>query len=149
MLEAESGEIDPPFERQTELKELRIERSFVSFPALRKILIAPRALSYLSIFHVDDYWYHDLRNAEINHATVAEFVEALSPHRLSLKEIKVAVDSDGYGGGVPTINASSFRNHATQFPALKRWLGCDEKTLADYLNPDEITSSDEDVEDDV
>ena len=31
---------------------------------------------------------------------------------------------------------------------LSEVLGCDKKTLADYLNPDEITSSDEDDEDD-
>jgi hypothetical protein len=134
MFEEEDGEIDSQFERQTELKSLRIERSFVSFPALKKALLAPRALSYLSIYHIDSYWHHELKNAEINHATVAEFVEALLPHRESLEEIKVVVDDDRYKGEVPTINAPSFRNHATQLPALKRWLGCDKMTLAGYLN---------------
>ena len=146
MIEEEHGKIDSLFERQTELKSLRIERSFVIFPALKKILLAPRALSYLSIYHVDKYWYHGLKNAEINHATVADFVKALLPHRLSLEEIKAVVDDDGYGEGLPTSNAPSFRDHATQFPALRRWLGCDRKTLADYLSRDGTTSFGEDVE---
>jgi hypothetical protein len=137
MFEEEDGEIDSQFERQTELKSLCIERSFVSFPALRKALLAPRALRYLSICHVDSYWHHELKNAESNHATVAEFVEALLPHRESLEEIKLVVDDDMYRGEVPTINAPSFRNHATQLLALKRWLGCDKMTLAGYLNHSE------------
>lgn len=134
MLEEEHGEIDSPFERQTELRSLRIERSFVSFPALKKILLAQRALSYLSICHVDDYWYHKLKNAESSHPAVAELVKTLLPHRLPLEEIKVVVDDDGYGGEVPTINPPSFRNYVSQFPALKRWLGCDKKTMADHLH---------------
>ncbi|CEJ55152.1 hypothetical protein PMG11_01427 [Penicillium brasilianum] len=138
MLEEGDAEVDVQFERQTELKSLRIERSSVSFPALRKALLAPRALRYLSICHLDCYRHHEINDGEINHATVAEFVDALLSHRESLEEIKLVVDeddNDGYSPEVSTINDPSFRTYATQLPALKRWLGCDEFTLKDYLDP--------------
>ncbi|KGO48338.1 hypothetical protein PEX1_021330 [Penicillium expansum] len=147
MLEEEDTDIDPQFERQTELKSLRIERSFVNFVALKKALLAPRALRYLSIGHAEYFWHHELKNAEYNQATVTEFVGALLPHRDTLEEIKVIVDYDGSRESTLTANASSFRKHATQFPVLKRWLGCDKTTLSHYLNSDEPSSSDEDRED--
>ncbi|KAJ5426804.1 hypothetical protein N7465_001874 [Penicillium sp. CMV-2018d] len=147
MLEEEDTDIEPQFERQTELKSLRIKKSFVNFMALKKALLAPRALRYLGIGHAEYFWHHELKNAEDNHATVAEFVGALLPHRDTLEEIKVIVDYDGCREQTLTANASSFRKHATQFPALKRWLGCDKTTLAHYLNSDEPSSSDEDRED--
>lgn len=147
MLEEEDTDIKPQFERQTELKSLRIEKSFVNFMALKKALLAPRALRYLGIGHAEYFWHHELKNAEDNHATVAEFVGALLPHRDTLEEIKVIVDYDGCREQTLTANASSFRKHATQFPVLKRWLGCDKTTLAHYLNSDEPSLFDEDRED--
>lgn len=140
LFEEADAEIDVQFERQTELKSLRIERSFVSFPALRKALLAPRALRYLSIGHVICYRNHELKSGKSNYATVAEFVDALLPHRESLEEIKLVVDEDDddvYSGEVSTINDPSFCKHATKLPALKRWLGCDQFTLKEYLNHDE------------
>jgi hypothetical protein len=138
LFEEADAEVDVQFERQTELKSLRIERSSVSFPALRKALLAPRALRYLSICHVDCYRHHEIKDGKINHATVAEFVDALLPQRESLEVIKLVVDEDDndvYNPEVSTINDPSFRTYATQLPALKRWLGCDQFTLKEYLDP--------------
>ncbi|KAJ5996098.1 hypothetical protein N7522_007758 [Penicillium canescens] len=152
MLEEEDGEIDLRYERQTELQSLRIENSFVNFPALKKVLRAPRALRCLSISHAECFWHHELKNAEYNHATVAEFVEALFLHRDTLEEIQVKVNHiydnhDNYDMECDsTINAPSFHKHAAQFPVLKRWIGCDRTTLAEYLGSGEFSSSDEDGE---
>lgn len=132
MVDEEDGDFEEQFQRQTELKSLRIERSYVNFEALKKILLAPRALSYLGIGHVDLFWHHELKDAEVNSAEVPEFVEALLPHRLSLEEIKVVVEKKY--GWAPTVNDPSFRDHVARFPMLKRWLGCDKSTLVKYLN---------------
>jgi hypothetical protein len=132
MVDDEDVDIEERFQRQTDLKSLRIERSYVNFEALKRILLAPRALSYLSISHVELYWHHELKNAEDNSAEVPDFVEALLPQRLSLEEIKVVVEKK-YGWS-PTINDPSFRDHAARFPMLKRWLGCDKSTLVSHLN---------------
>lgn len=94
MLEEADGEVDPEFEGQTELwKSLRIERSFVSFPALQKILRPPRALRYLSVGHVYDFSTHELKIAELNNATLDDFVNALSMHRESLEKIRVVLEA--------------------------------------------------------
>lgn len=152
MLEEEDGEIDLQYERQTELQSLRIENSFVNFPALKRVLRAPRALRCLSICHAECFWHHELKNAEYNQATVAEFVEALLPHRDTLEEIRVMVNQSydnqhNYDMEYDsTINAPSFHKHAAQFPLLKRWIGCDRITLAKYLRSSKISSSDEDGE---
>ncbi|KAJ6113919.1 hypothetical protein N7523_007236 [Penicillium sp. IBT 18751x] len=45
-------------------------------------------LRYLSISHVESFWYRELLDAEWNEADVSDFMEAFLPHRASLKEIK-------------------------------------------------------------
>ncbi|KAJ5308723.1 hypothetical protein PENANT_c013G11438 [Penicillium antarcticum] len=150
MLEEEDGEFDQHFVRQTELQSLRIERSYVNFEAIAKILRAPRALKRLRICHSESLWHHELKNAEINESTVADFVAALLPHRDTLEEIQVSVTNDhevyDNPANVPTINAPSFRKHAAKFPVLKRWFGCDTNTLTDYLGSGKIGSSGDDGE---
>lgn len=133
MLDEEDGEVDEQFQRQTELTSLRIERRFVDFQALKGILLAPRALRSLSIGHAEFFWNHELRTADSNEAEVPEFVEALLPHCASLEEIKVVIEYR-YGAAFPMVNDQSFRDHAAKFPVLKRWLGCDQRTLTFYLN---------------
>lgn len=126
MLDEEDGEVDEQFQRQTELTSL------VNFQALKRILLAPRALGYLSIGRAEYVRHHELRNAVSNEAEVPEFVEVLLPHRASLEEIKVVIENR-YGAAFPTVNDQSFRDHAAKFPVLKRWLGCDQRTLTVYL----------------
>jgi hypothetical protein len=136
MLEETDGEVDPEFERQTELKSLRLERSFVSFPALQKILRTPRALRYLSVGHAYDFSMHELKIAEPNNATLDDFVNVLSLHRESLEEIRVVLD-EVYGRfksvRAASINDPSFRACAKHLPALKRWEGCDKSSLTIFL----------------
>ncbi|OKL60534.1 hypothetical protein UA08_04303 [Talaromyces atroroseus] len=151
MLEEADGDFEPQFERQTELKSLRIERCFVSFPALRSALRAPRALRYLSIGHAEYYSHHELQNVQPNNATLADFMDALLLHRESLEEIRVVVE-DHYGTSHgefgPTINHPSFHACAKQFAELKRWEGCDRRTLAYYLGGLSYGSSSSSEDDD-
>lgn len=136
--------MDPEFEGQTELKSLRIERSFVSFPALRKILRAPRALRYLSVGHAYDFSMHELKFAERNNATLDDFVNALSIHRESLEEIRVVLE-DVYDRfrrvGVAPTNDPSFRACTKHLPALKSWEGCDKFSLTIFLGAYSNSSS--------
>lgn len=144
MLEETDGEVDPEFEGQTELKSLRIERSFVSFPALQKILRTPRALRYLSVGHADDFSMHKLKIAEPNNATLDDFVNAFSMHRESLEEIRVVLE-EVYDRcrsvRAAPINDSSFRACAKHLPALKSWEGCDKSSLTIFLGAYSDSSS--------
>lgn len=136
MLEEVDGEVDPQFERQTELKSLRLERCFVSFPALQSALRAPRALRYLSIGHAEEYSENEIKSAEENNATLAEFIDALLLHRESLEVIRVVLEEVydySQSNCAPAINHPSFRAYAKHFPELKRWEGCDRFSLAIFL----------------
>lgn len=102
----------------------------MSFAALRSVLRAPRALRCLSIEHKEAY-----SHSEPNNATIPEFLDALLLHRESLEEIRVGVDA-GNGVSALTVNDAYFQPYADQFPKMKRWEGCDQDNLNEFLRPE-------------
>ncbi|KAJ5630177.1 hypothetical protein N7528_003834 [Penicillium herquei] len=131
-------EMGPVYERETQLKSLRLERSFVCFPVLAAVLRIPRALKYLSIGHAEDFQMHETDSLEENTATLDDFMDILLLHRESLEGIKV-VREEVYArrSGRPQrdiiINHPSFQSCASQFPKLKRWEGFDSLSMITFL----------------
>lgn len=126
---------DNQYQRQTELKSLRLGRCFVGFPALEFALRAPRALQYLSIGHAEEYKWHDFGRANANNATLGQFMDCLLLHKDSLEGIKIIheeiyVASKRY---VPSLNDPSFQEYARKFSKLGCWEGCDRASLERFL----------------
>jgi hypothetical protein len=134
----EDIEVDAEFERTTELKSLRIERSFVSFGALASALRAPRALQYLGISHAEDYQYHEMHLLDANNKTMQEFMDTLLLHRESLEGIKLVHEEifrnrNGVNNRPPKVNDVWFLPYAKQLPKLERWEGCDASSMRLFL----------------
>lgn len=134
-LEEYRRKMDKQYERQTELKSLRIERCWVAFPVLEFALHGPRGLQYLSIGHAKDYKWHHYGAANDNDATLDQFMDCLLLHRDSLKAIEIIHEEVDpvRRHDTPSFNDPSFQEYARHFSKLECWEGCDEHSLARLL----------------
>jgi hypothetical protein len=117
-------DIKPEFRRrQTELKVLRLERTYIDILALKGILAIPKALTHLSLSHDSGKYRHEMApDFDETFGTFRDLCDALAQQRESLEELEIPSRLDTYSDE-PLNDVDDESIDLSGFPALRCYVG--------------------------